>query len=182
MPMKYLLSQRTVLKWSEADLKTIEAAMDFVQNPPTAGFFPALALLLHQATGAEMVTAGWTVTEDKKYVQTLGFTQGATVLDNITYCTVGAPCENVLGHNFCYYPENIQGLFPEDEFLKVLDLHCYMGLPLNDRDDNTIGLLSLLHRQDLANPALAEHLLFVLAAVAEENLQKLLVAGTLSRN
>jgi len=40
---------------------------------------------------------------------------------------------------------------------------------LNDREDNTIGLLSLLYKEKIARPELAEHLLFMMASLLEEN-------------
>lgn len=171
--MKYLLTSRLNPNWSAEELTVIDEAVTLVQNPPTEDTYSKIAVFLHRATGASYVAIGQTTTDDKKFISTLAFTYQQQVLDNITYCTVGAPCENVLGQNFCYYPDGIQEIFPTDTALREMQVHSYMGMPLNDGEDNTIGLLSLLHNQPIANPELAEHLLFIMASLLEEELNKI---------
>jgi hypothetical protein len=168
--MKYLLGQRSIPDWSINDQLVIEEAIAFVQQPPNQNIYVQAALFLHRVTGADYICVGQTVTEDKKNVKTLAFTYRGQVLDNITYCTIGTPCENVLGQNFCYFPDGIQELFPTDIALLEMQVHSYMGMPLNDREDNTIGLLSMLHSKPIADPVLAEHLLFIIASLLEEGL------------
>ena len=168
--MKYLISQRVKSTWSATEEQAISEAMAFVQNPPTEDLYAKIALFLYRVIGVDYVTVGQTVTEDKKYITTLAFSYKDQLLDNITYCTIGAPCDNVLGHNFCHYPDGIQEMFPTDEALRTMEVHSYMGMPLNDLEDNTMGLLSLLHSQSIPNPELAEHLLFILASLLEEKL------------
>jgi len=168
--MKYFTGQRKLREWTDEERKYIEDAVLLIQHPPKTNIYSQIAFFLNIATGADYVTIGQIVTADKKNVRTLALTQGQNELDNLTYNTLNAPCEHVLGHNFVYYPEKLQELFPLDDYLRVINVHSYMAVALNDREDNTIGLLSLMHKEKLAHPELAEHLLFMMASLLEENL------------
>ena len=168
--MKYFTRQWEQREWTEEEKKYIEDAVLFVQDPPQTNLYRDIAFFLNKATGADYVTIGKTVAPDKKFVQTLAFTHKQTELDNLIYNTLHTPCEYVLGHSFIYYPENLQTLFPLDDYLRVIDVHSYMAVSLSDQDDNTIGILSLMHQEKLPRPELAEHLLFMMASLLEENL------------
>jgi PAS domain S-box-containing protein len=80
--------------------------------------------------------------------------------DEFSYTLGGTPCENVMGQQFRYYPENVQELFP-DPHLKEIGSQGYAGIPLFDSSGEVLGLMAVAHRQPLCNPALTESLLKV---------------------
>jgi len=43
-----------------------------------------------------------------------------------------------------------------------------MAVAVNDQEDNTIGLISLMHKEQIPYPELAEHLLFMMTSLLEE--------------
>jgi len=167
--MKYFTGQRKLREWTGEERKYIEKAVLLIQHPPQINLYRDIAFFLNKATGADYVTIGKTVTVDQKTVRTLAFTYKQSELDNLVYDTRHAPCEYVLGHNFHYYPEKLQELFPLDDSLRTINVHSYMAVALNDQENNTIGVLSLMHKEKLAHPEMSEHLLFMLAALLEEN-------------
>lgn len=48
------------------------------------------------------------------------------------------------GRRVCYYSENVQQLFPEDQDLVALDTESYLGVPMADATGATIGYLAVL--------------------------------------
>ena len=168
--MKYFTGLWKLREWTDEEGKYIEEAVLLVQHPPKTNLYSSIALFLNKTTQADYVIIGKTLAEDKKLVRTLAMTHGQNVQENLTYNTANAACEHVLGHNFVYFPEKLQELFPLDDFLRDVDVHGYMAVALNDREDNTIGLLSLLYKGKIARPELAEHLLFMMASLLEEEL------------
>jgi len=167
--MKYFTGQRKLREWTEEERKYIEEAVLLIQHPPQLNLYQNIAFFLNKATSADYVTIGKTVTVDQKTVRTLAFTYKQSELDNLVYDTRHTPCEYVLGHNFLYYPEKLQELFPLDDSLRIKNVHSYMAVALNEQENNTIGVLSLMHIEKLAHPEMSEHLLFMLAALLEEN-------------
>ena len=168
--MKYITGKSEPRKWTAAEKRLIEEAILLEQVPQDTNIYHKIALFLKKATGVDYVTIGLKVKEDNKLIRTLAFYKKGKVLENLTYNTNHTPCEHVLGRNFIYFPANLQELFPLDTYLQQINVHSYMAVPLTDEDDETIGLISLMHTGKFARPELAEHLLFMMARLLEENL------------
>jgi signal transduction histidine kinase len=64
--------------------------------------------------------------------------------DNIEYALSGTPCQTVLDARQQYVPENVQALYPRDEYLAVKGLESYFGVPLGEPFSNSPGLISVL--------------------------------------
>ena len=60
------------------------------------------------------------------------------------YDLKGTPCENVLKGKLCYYPENIQSLFPEDKDLVKLGAQSFLGIPFFDSSGKILGHLAAI--------------------------------------
>jgi len=69
--------------------------------------------------------------------------------DNITYALLGTPCANVIQNGMCIYPENVAGLFPDDEFLQKENIEGYLGIQLCDSSGKAFGILSLLYHSPI---------------------------------
>jgi PAS domain S-box-containing protein len=78
--------------------------------------------------------------------------------DEFTYPLTNTPCENVIGQQFRYYPENVQQLF-SDPHIKELETQGYAGIPLYDSNRNVLGLMAVANREPLQDRNLTESLL-----------------------
>jgi PAS domain S-box-containing protein len=97
---------------------------------------------------------------------------GGVPARNFTYSLVGSPCETVIGRELCYYPENVQQLFPTDTNLVAMGITSYMGIPLSTRDHVEPGLVALMRRGAIRRPDQAKALLQVVAARAGAELDR----------
>jgi PAS domain S-box-containing protein len=76
-------------------------------------------------------------------IRTLAFWQGEGWAQNNEYDLV-APCKNVINGITCYYPQDLQALFPDAPDLVKLNAQSYLGIPLRDSDGNILGLMAVL--------------------------------------
>lgn len=64
---------------------------------------------------------------------------------NISYNLVGSPCEKVINNNvLCAFPSDIQQRFPKDLVLQQLGAESYIGIPLQAKNGQIVGVLALL--------------------------------------
>jgi PAS domain S-box-containing protein len=75
-----------------------------------------------------------------------------------TYPLKDTPCENVIGQQYRYYPENVQQLFA-DPHIKELKTEGYAGIPLFGTDGDVLGLMAVAHSKPLRESGLVENLL-----------------------
>jgi len=76
-------------------------------------------------------------------IRTLAFWQGEGWAQNSEYDLV-APGKNVINGTTCYYPQDLQALFPDAPDLVKLNAQSYLGIPLHDSDGNILGLMAVL--------------------------------------
>jgi PAS domain S-box-containing protein len=74
-----------------------------------------------------------------------------------------------MGREFCFYPQGIQQMFPDDRMLSEMGAESYAGLPLWDSSGHSIGLIAIMDSRPLSEQAQIFHLLQFMAprAVAE---------------
>jgi PAS domain S-box-containing protein len=75
-----------------------------------------------------------------------------------TYPLKDTPCENVIGQQYRYYPENVQQLFA-DPHIKELETEGYAGIPLFGTNGDVLGIMAVAHRERLRESGLVENLL-----------------------
>jgi PAS domain S-box-containing protein len=75
----------------------------------------------------------------------------------------------VIGREFRYFPSRLPELFPKDADFRRLGLQSYAGFPLNDSRGQPLGLISVVSRGTLPDPAFTEAIMkiFAVRAMAE---------------
>ena len=111
--------------------------------------------------------------EDGLNATTLTIWHNSQFLDNVTYALSDTPCGKVVEQGSCYYPSNVQRLFPKDLMLQELLAESYVGITLKGHTGKPIGLIALIGRRKLENQALAEATLARVAARAVGELERL---------
>ena len=86
------------------------------------------------------------------------------LVDAPSYELVGTPCETVRRSGICYYPDQLQALFPEDQMLVDIGANCYLGVPLRGAGGEVIGLVAVLGKRAF-DPALSAENLVQLCAM-----------------
>jgi len=110
-----------------------------------AAFFPAVTSAVADALG---VSCAFVVKSlDGGRARTLSVNVDGQEGEPIEYALAGTPCDDVVGKEACYFPRDVQGSFPEDEILALLDGECYAGAPLFSADGEPLGVLGIVDRK-----------------------------------
>lgn len=94
--------------------------------------------LLSAVFGSAHVYVGKLVASDT--VEGLIYAVGGELREPLSYALRATPCENVVAQGVCFYPRDVQRLFPQDRELQALGLESYIGAPLRDSFGRVLGI------------------------------------------
>ena len=117
-------------------------------------FFRTLVKNIAEILGVNYVFISKCLNTERTKVRTLAFWERDDYGDNIEYDLEGTPCKKAISGEFCYYENNIIGLYPNDEELKKYDAQCYLGIPIYNSNNLVIGHLAVFHNdsfKDISN-------------------------------
>ncbi len=135
-------------------------------------FFPVLVRHLAASLGVRYALVS-EINPERDKLQTLGFWAGEALAENCEYAVTGTPCGQVVSNKgICFYPERLQELFPDAEFLAPMAAVAYLGVPLLDSEQQVIGNLCILHDHALSPDPRAEMLVSIFAARAAAELER----------
>ncbi len=134
-------------------------------------YFTDLAEFLAKETDVEYVLIGYLNNGHATTVTTAALFAHGKIVDNMVYSLAGTPCENVMGRNCCYYPVNVQQMFPNDKELQELNINSYIGAPLFDTEKNPLGIVVLMDSETIPNAGILEKALEAIAPRTEIELQ-----------
>ncbi len=137
-------------------------------------FFPALVQNLAIALKVPYVFVAEKIGEHgQESLQTLAFWSSNQLVENIQFDLQDTPCYQVLSsQELCYYPENLQQLFPKASKLQQINAESYIGVPLLDNNHNPIGNLCIMDTKPLLTNNWAKAIMSVVAARAATELQR----------
>lgn len=65
--------------------------------------------------------------------------------ENFSYALEGTPCSNVVSGGDCFYPSNVQTLFPHDALLVDMGIASYWGTALRTSTGELLGVMAIMH-------------------------------------
>jgi sigma-B regulation protein RsbU (phosphoserine phosphatase) len=138
-------------------------------------FFDALVINL----AAALDTHGAWVTEylpRTHQLRAIALWMGGKLTHDFTYDIAGTACETVIkSRDLIHLPDNVLGLYPNDEHARDLQAISYLGIPLMDAAGTILGHLSVLDRQPMPAQARQHAIFKIFAARAAAELQRLQV-------
>lgn len=139
-------------------------------SPSATGalFLREAAQLVSQAFGSAHVYIGRLV--DVTHVEGVAYAVGGELREPLDYTLPGTPCENAVAAGVCFYPRNVQMLFPQDKELQELGLESYLGAPLRDSFGRVIGIFWLADVKPIPNLRPIRDLFQVMAVRASHEL------------
>jgi transcriptional regulator with PAS, ATPase and Fis domain len=143
-------------------------------------FFRSLVRELSNALQADLVLVG-ALQPSGKRIRTLAVHARGGEVASFEYDLSGTPCEGVIGKQLCCYPEGTHRLFPRDAQLVKMGAEGYVGAALLASNGNSLGLISAITCQPLANPKLAQAVLQIFASRAGAEMERLEHEETLAR-
>jgi two-component system, NarL family, sensor histidine kinase NreB len=134
----------------EAEKLSLDTELIRLQKLTGQNYFDELVKFLCKKTGLKYAFVG-TYYHPSKEVSTRSFYSNNKYIKQYSYCIKNTPCDNVIGKKVCFYPENVQSLFPSDEDLKIMNIEGYAGFPLFKINKEPIGVLVFLDDKPIKN-------------------------------
>jgi len=145
-----------------------------VSSAEGEGLFYQLAESLANILSADYVFIGELLEErDEQRVCSIAFHAHGAKAENFEYVLKGAPCENVVGKESCFYESGVQEKFPEFKVLETLGIESYFGAPLLGPNNKPLGLLAVMNSQPMENPKTTIELLDIFGIRVAAGLQRL---------
>ncbi|MDP6635430.1 MAG: PAS domain S-box protein [Phycisphaerae bacterium] len=126
-------------------------------------FFRNVVRCFASVTGMRYCLIGELVSPDRDRVRTLAVWNGDDLAENFEYALAGTPCENVTAQGLCFFPQDVQRLFPTDGILVDIGVQSYMGAPLRDREGEVLGILAVMDVKPMPRSPAARPLLELFA-------------------
>jgi len=142
----------TQRKNAEDALKSLAKTFSFLSGKE---FFDNVVKHLSESMHMDYAFIGELMESKDRVMVVSGFGKGQ-LLDPFEYDIAGTPCANVIGQSLCCYPSGVQKSFPEDYMLTEMGIEGYIGAPLFDKDEESLGIMVLLDSKPIQNQQIIE--------------------------
>jgi PAS domain S-box-containing protein len=92
--------------------------------------------------------------------------------ENESYALQGTPCEKLSRQTQICFPSKVVSMFPADEMLTRIGAESYFGIALRSLDGRTIGLIAVIWRTPLTDPAFVSSLLNTVSVRVSSRLEQ----------
>ncbi|NET01554.1 MAG: response regulator [Sphaerospermopsis sp. SIO1G1] len=164
--------QQQIVERQKAE-KTLTTIVSGTASVTGEEFFKALVQNLACVLDATYVLISEAVDDSPGKFRTLAFWNIDSLGENLEYELAGTPCQSVIEKEMlCVYQNNVKELFPHSPLLQSMDIQSYIGIPLMDYYNQTIGCLCILDNKTIQTDEITEAILSVFAIRAATELQR----------
>ncbi len=143
-------------------------------------FFSSLVRHLASAIPVKIAFVTECVNPERTRARTLAFWDGKGLVEHFEYDVSQTTCEKVYQGETCFYPSELQKLFPEESALVDLNGQSYIGIPVHDSGGGLIGHLAVIDDQPMNAPR-GMDILNIFAARAGAELERMKADAELRR-
>lgn len=127
-------------------------------------FFEMMARQLARSLKADYTFIGEATGSTPETIRTLSFYADGEKRENFEYSLDDTPCKGVLGKKICSFPSGVYRIFPRNQLLQSTRAEGYVGVPLSDSQQNPIGIIVALFKEELKEIKFTESILHIFAA------------------
>ncbi len=181
-PEILLAVSRDITERKQAEL-TLRAIVEGTSAVTGGDFFRSMVTHLAAALPVKLAFVTECANVNKTRARMLAFWDGHGIVTDHEYDVKDTTCEYVYQGQPCYYPTNLQQLFPKEEALLKYDGQSYIGLPLCAKTGELIGHLAVIDDQPLSETRGAQmrDVLQIFAARASVELERTKAEAELRR-
>lgn len=136
-------------------------------------FFRMLVQHLVRILGVDYAFVAKLIGKCNDRVRTVAVCIRGEISENFEYDLADTPCRNVIQTSPCYYPNNVQQLFPKDKMLIDMGVESYVGVPLFGSNGHVMGLIVILHTNPLLNIHIVKSVFQIFAARAAAEMERM---------
>jgi diguanylate cyclase (GGDEF)-like protein/PAS domain S-box-containing protein len=152
---------------------TIEALTQGYGLPLGKDCFKQLTQIAADTFDIDFAFIGQQASPDSRIIESLAVYHRGEFLEPITYSLDNAPCDTVVGKQAQAFPADLQTLYPNFPLLQQLNAEAYIGVPLFDSNNESIGVFSLVHQEPIQQVERIKTLLEAFATKAAYEIERL---------
>ncbi len=156
---------------AEADRALLRLAQG-TQGIGNEAFFQLLVTDLAQALRTDRAFIGLRQHDAPNIIRTMANYVDGKLCDNYEIDIKDTPAQVALEGQLAVFPGDVQQTFPRDTDLSRIGMRSYAGAPLRDATGQPIGVLGVMHSEELGNPDLVKSLLQVFSERASSELER----------
>lgn len=134
-------------------------------------FFHALVECLAGALNAPYALVGEIDKDQPLMIHTIAVFASGKIVKNFQYPLKNAPCYEVVGKEMCFFPENVQKKFPKDHLLQEMNIESYIGYPLFDSCNKSLGLMIVMDDRPMGDVQSVKSLFKIFASRAASEIE-----------
>lgn len=108
---------------------------------------------------------------DKTIATTTALADQHKILDNFCYPLRCTPCNEVSKGGICSLAKDAQYLYPDDKLLVQMDISGYIGIPLQNSNNDTTAILVALFHRPIANTKSIESLFLLFSGLIKKDIE-----------
>lgn len=112
------------------------------------------------------------VDKESSTANILALSADGKIVDNFSYSLVGTPCADVSNTGVCFFPKDVQDLYPDDHILKEINAEAFVGIGLVNSNNECIGLLEVLNRSPIEDSEFKESMLRIFGSRASAEIER----------
>jgi hypothetical protein len=160
--MKNLSTSLLHTAWTEDERQQLDDLIGFVEGYAGDNFISDVCQHLYRLLGIDTILVGYQAPGATR-IHTVQYLHKGNARPNFNYLLADTPCSQVVGQDLYYIPYGVQSVYPDIALLQQLKVESYLGMPLFDNQDRSLGLIVLLHEKLIARGGFVEALLNVIA-------------------
>ncbi len=134
-------------------------------------FFRELVLHMAETLNVDYAFVGELAGKEEDHIQSVAVCTRGKIIDNFAYALENTPCNDVISNGLRYF-DHVQKRFPKDQILINMSIESYIGIPLFDSHNKTLGLMVVLHKGTLSNVAFIRSMLQFFAVRASAEMER----------
>jgi PAS domain S-box-containing protein len=136
-------------------------------------FFNSMVDQLAKTLGADFAFISEFHGEEHEAMRTIAVSDHGATSANFNYSLAETPCEHVLSGNSCVYLENVGDCYPKTSLLREQGIHAYIGIPLVDSENKSLGVMVAMYRKPVEKVDFAKSIMQVFAGRTAAELERL---------
>jgi len=159
----------------EARKRAEEIFQALVRSTVNVGeeFFRSLVLELAKSLRVRYAFIGCVLPDNPGRVGTIALCVDGTIAENFEYDLADTPCADVLNQRTCFFPRNVQRLFPKDQLLADMGIDAVFGTALRGADGKPLGVVVALHDRPMQETDLVKNIMVLTAERTAVEIERL---------
>jgi diguanylate cyclase (GGDEF)-like protein/PAS domain S-box-containing protein len=157
--------------------QTLQAVIKGTSASIGESFFRSLAMELTLALNARYAMVAEITGAGTRRVRSVAICTAERVLDNVEFALEGSFCAEAADCASFLYVPNVSALFPSDPLVAQLNIRSFLGVRLTSASGEVLGVLGVMHDEELRELALGQNILNIFAARAGAELERVQAEG-----